>query len=158
MRLDPAAARRAIGGLAVRLGLGLEEAAEGILTIVNANMANAISSRTVQKGLDPRGFALVAFGGAGPLHGAEVARALGIPEVIIPAYPGITSAVGLLTTDLKYDAVRTEFQSGDGIDLERLDADLAAMHRELAHQLDVDGIVAADALFERSGDLRYVGQ
>jgi len=108
MRLDPAAARRAIGGLAVRLGLGLEEAAEGILTIVNANMANAISSRTVQKGLDPRGFALVAFGGAGPLHGAEVARALGIPRVIVPAYPGITSAVGLLTTDLKYDAVRTE--------------------------------------------------
>ena len=108
MRLDPAAARRAVGGLAVRLGLGLEEAAEGILTIVNANMANAISSRTVQKGLDPRGFALVAFGGAGPLHGAEVARALGIPRVIVPAYPGITSAVGLLTTDLKYDAVRTE--------------------------------------------------
>ena len=76
-------------------------------------MANAISSRTVQKGLDPRDFALVAFGGAGPLHGAEVARALGIPEIIVPAYPGITSAVGLLTTDLKYDAVRTEFQVGD---------------------------------------------
>src|SRR6202035_4107111 len=68
MRLDPAAARRAIDGLSKRLGLGLEEAAEGILTIVNANMANAISSRTVQKGLDPRGFALVAFGGGGPLH------------------------------------------------------------------------------------------
>jgi len=79
MRLDPAAARRAIGGLAARLSLGIEEAAEGILTIVNANMENAIGSRTVQKGLDPRGFALVAFGGAGPLHGAEVARALGIP-------------------------------------------------------------------------------
>src|ERR1700730_8466017 len=70
MRLDPMAARRAIGGLAERLSLGLEEAAEGVLTIVNANMANAISARTVQKGLEPRGFALVAFGGAGPLHGA----------------------------------------------------------------------------------------
>jgi N-methylhydantoinase A/oxoprolinase/acetone carboxylase beta subunit len=102
MRLDPAAARRAVGGLAERLGLSKEHAAEGILTIVNANKANAISSRTVQKGLDPRRFALVAFGGAGPLHGADVARALGIPEVIVPAYPGITSAVGLLTTDLKY--------------------------------------------------------
>jgi N-methylhydantoinase A/oxoprolinase/acetone carboxylase beta subunit len=75
MRLDPSAARRAVRELAKQLGLGLEEAAEGILTIVNANMANAISSRTVQKGLDPRGFALVVFGGAGPLHGAEVARA-----------------------------------------------------------------------------------
>src|SRR6266478_4649033 len=158
MRLDPDAARRGIGGLAQRLGLGLEETAEGVLTIVNANMANAISSRTVQKGLDPRGFALVAFGGAGPLHGAEVARALGIPEVIVPAYPGITSAVGLVTTDLKYDAVRTEFQAGDTVDLDRLDADLAAMQRELTRQLVADGVAPDDAVFERSGDLRYVGQ
>jgi N-methylhydantoinase A len=158
MRLDPDAARRAVEGLARRLGLGLEEAAEGILTIVNANMANAISSRTVQKGLDPRGFALVAFGGAGPLHGAEVARLLGIPEIIVPAYPGITSAVGLLTTDLKYDAVRTEFQAGDAIDLERLNRDLAAMQDELARQLEADGVAPPDAAFERSGDLRYVGQ
>ena len=158
MRLNPAAARRAIGGLAERLGLGLEEAAEGVLTIVNANMANAISSRTVQKGLDPRGFALVAFGGAGPLHGSDVARALGIPRVIVPAYPGITSAVGLLTTDLKYDAVRTEFQAGDSVDLNRLQTDLAAMQGELTHQLAADGIASGDATFERSGDLRYVGQ
>ena len=158
MRLDPTAARRAIDGLSARLGLGPEETAEGVLTILNANMANAISSRTVQKGLDPRGFALVAFGGAGPLHAAEVARALGIPEVIVPAYPGITSAVGLLTTDLKYDAVRTEFQAGDTIDLDRLDTDLAAMQRELARQLAADGIAPEDTVFERSGDLRYVGQ
>jgi N-methylhydantoinase A len=121
-------------------------------------MANAISSRTVQKGLDPRGFAVVAFGGAGPLHGAEVARALGIPEIIVPAYPGITSAVGLLTTDLKYDAVRTEFQAGDTIDLDRLNRDLAAMQVALAQQLAADGVPPADAAFERSGDLRYVGQ
>jgi N-methylhydantoinase A/oxoprolinase/acetone carboxylase beta subunit len=158
MRLDRAAARRTVGGLAERLGLGLEEAAEGILTIVNANMAHAISSRTVQKGLDPRGFALVAFGGAGPLHGAEVARALGVPRVIVPVYPGITSAVGLLTTDLKYDAVRTEFQAGDTVDLDRLQTDLAAMQGELTRQLAADGIASGDATFERSGDLRYVGQ
>jgi N-methylhydantoinase A/oxoprolinase/acetone carboxylase beta subunit len=158
MQLDPAAARRAVSDLAAKLGLDLEEAAEGILTIVNANMANAISSRTVQKGLDPRSFALVAFGGAGPLHGAEVAHALGIPRVIVPPYPGITSAVGLLTTDLKYDAVRTEFQAGDTVDLDRLDNDLAAMQSELAHQLVADGVAPGNATFERSGDLRYVGQ
>ena len=158
MRLDPEAARRAVWDLARRLDLGLEETAEGILTIVNANMANAISSRTVQKGLDPRGFALVAFGGAGPLHGAEVARALGIPEIIVPAYPGITSAVGLLTTDLKYDAVRTVFQSGAEIDLDRLNRDLAAMQTDLSRQLAADGIAAGDAEFARAGDLRYVGQ
>jgi N-methylhydantoinase A len=158
MRLDAEAARRVVARLADKLGLSLEAAAEGILTIVNANMANAISSRTVQKGLDPRDFVLVAFGGAGPLHGAEVARALGIPEVVVPAYPGITSAVGLLTTDLKYDAVRTEFQSGDGLDLDRLNTDFAAMQSELARQLAADGVQPADAAFQRAGDLRYVGQ
>jgi N-methylhydantoinase A/oxoprolinase/acetone carboxylase beta subunit len=158
MRLDLEAARRVVGRLADRLGLSLEATAEGILTIVNANMANAISSRTVQKGLDPRDFVLVAFGGAGPLHGAEVARMLGIPEVVVPAYPGITSAVGLLTTDLKYDAVRTEFQAGDAVDLDRLNADFAAMQEELARQLMADGVQPEDAAFQRAGDLRYVGQ
>ena len=158
MRLDAEAAQRVVGRLADRLGLTLEAAAEGILTIINANMANAISSRTVQKGLDPRRFVLVAFGGAGPLHGAEVARALGIPEIIVPAYPGITSAVGLLTTDLKYDAIRTEFQASDGLDLERLNADFAAMQDELARQLASDGVPPADVFLQRAGDLRYVGQ
>jgi N-methylhydantoinase A len=158
MRLDGAAARQAIGRLADRLGLSLEAAAEGILTIVNANMANAISSRTVQKGLDPRDFVLVAFGGAGPLHGAEVARLLGIPEIVVPAYPGITSAVGLLTTDLKYDAIRTEFQVGDSVDLDRLNGDFTAMQGDLSHQLATDGVPPGDAAFQRAGDLRYLGQ
>jgi N-methylhydantoinase A/oxoprolinase/acetone carboxylase beta subunit len=158
MALDAAAARRAVDALAARLGLAREAAAEGILTIVNANMANAISSRTVQKGLDPRDFVLVAFGGAGPLHGAEVARALGIPLIIVPAFPGITSAVGLLTTDLKYDLVRTEFQSSEDVDLDRLNADFAAIEAELARQLAADGVAPGDAAFERAGDLRYVGQ
>jgi len=158
MRLDAHAAHRAVGRLANKLGLSPEAAAEGILTIVNANMANAISSRTVQKGLDPRDFVLVAFGGAGPLHGAEVARALGIPEVVVPAYPGITSAVGLLTTELKYDAVRTEFQAGAAVDLARLNDDFGAMQGELARQLDADGVGPEDTEFHRAGDLRYVGQ
>lgn len=84
MRLDPAAARQAVGRLAEQLGLPLNETAEGILTLINSNMANAIRSRTVQKGIDPRGFTLVAFGGAGPLHGAEVAQMLEIPEILVP--------------------------------------------------------------------------
>jgi N-methylhydantoinase A len=102
------------------LGIGKLEAAEGVLTILNANMANAIRSRTVQKGIDPRGFALIAMGGAGPLHGAEVAAMLQVPEVIVPPYPGITSAMGLLTADLKYDAIRTQFQTSVRFDLARL--------------------------------------
>jgi N-methylhydantoinase A len=129
-----------------------------VLTIVNANMANAIRSRTVQKGLDPRDFSLVAFGGAGPLHGVEVARALGIPEVIVPLYPGITSALGLLSTDLKYDAIKTEFMTSGKVDCARLNADFAAMQAQLAAQYRADGIAETDVTFMRAGDLRYVGQ
>lgn len=158
MALDLAAARRAVQGLADRLGMGLNETAEGILTILNANMANAIRSRTVQKGIDPRGFALVAMGGAGPLHGAAVAAMMGIPEVIVPPYPGITSAMGLLTTDLKYDLIRTQFQSSAAIDLDRLNRDFAEMEDELRAQLSTDRVSHDKMRFRRIGDLRYFGQ
>src|SRR4029079_5535986 len=96
--------------------------------------------RTVQKALAPPDFPLVAFGGAGPLHGAEVASMLGIPEVIVPPYPGITSAMGLLTTDIKYDAIRTQFQVSGAVDLARLNADCREMETELAAQFDADHI------------------
>ncbi len=158
MALDGSAARRVVGRLAETLGLSLEETAEGILTVINNNMANAIRSRTVQKGIDPRDFALVAFGGAGPLHGAEVAAILGIREVLVPPFPGITSAMGLLTTDLKYDAVRTQFQVSGGIDLARLNADLAEMEAGLDERLAADHVPAEKRGFQRTGDLRYVGQ
>ena len=94
MAIYPDKAFAAVQTLADQMGLDLYETAAGILTIVNNNMANAIRSRTIQKGQDPRQFALVAQGGAGPLHAAEVALSLGIPEVIVPRYPGITSAMG----------------------------------------------------------------
>ncbi len=121
-------------------------------------MANAIRSRTVQKGIDPRNYALVAFGGAGPLHGAEVADMLGVPEVIVPPHPGITSAVGLLISDLRYDAIRTSFQVSGAADLLRINADFAAMAKELADRFTADGIDLGRVGFERRGDLRYVGQ
>ena len=129
MGLDEAASDAVISKLATELGIDKHEAAEGVLTILNANMANAIRSRTVQKGIDPRGFALVAMGGAGPLHGAEVAAMLQIPEVIVPPFPGITSAMGLLTADLKYDAIRTQFQVSTACDLDRVNRDFADMER-----------------------------
>lgn len=158
MGLDADASDAAIAKLAVKLGIDKLEAAEGVLTILNANMANAIRSRTVQKGIDPRGFALVAMGGAGPLHGAEVAAMLQIPEVIVPPHPGITSAMGLLTADLKYDAIRTLFQQSTTYDLDRINSDFAAMETELMARFSDDGVNAANATFARSGDLRYVGQ
>lgn len=158
MKLDDVAAHRVIEELADALGMDKLEAAEGVLTVINSNMANAIRSRTVQKGVDPREFALVAFGGAGPLHGAEVAKMLGIPEVIVPPYPGITSAMGLLTTDLKYDTIRTQFQVSGKVDLDRINADFAEMERRLAAQFAADHLDADKVSYVRDGDLRYVGQ
>ena len=158
MSLDAGAAREAVSELAESLGMSIEAAADGVLTIINSNMANAIRSRTVQKGHDPREFSLVAFGGAGPLHGVDVARDLGIPEVIIPPYPGITSAAGLLTTDLKYDAIRTEFQVSSNADGVRLTRDFETMQTGLVDQFKADGLEAGAVTYQRSGDLRYVGQ
>ena len=159
MKLDEDARASRDRGTRRRARPGKLEAAEGVLTVINSNMANAIRSRTVQKGIDPRDFALVAFGGAGPLHGAEVAAMLGIPEVIVPPYPGITSAMGLLTTDLKYDAIRTQFQVSGNVDLDRLNADLAAMEARPARGNLPPIIWKPPACrFVRDGDLRYVGQ
>jgi N-methylhydantoinase A/oxoprolinase/acetone carboxylase beta subunit len=158
MALDEGAALRAITALAGKLGLTELETAEGILTILNANMANAIRSRTVQKGIDPRDYALVAFGGAGPLHGGEVAALLNISEVIVPPHPGLTSAVGLLTTDLKYDAIKTEFQTEGAVDLAKLNADFAELEHGMGAQFAADGIPFEAVVFNRAADLRYVGQ
>ncbi|HKP18634.1 MAG TPA: hydantoinase/oxoprolinase family protein [Gaiellaceae bacterium] len=158
MKLDREAAAAAVQRLADRLGLGPVEAAEGIVTIANANMAGAIRSRTVQKGHDPREFALVAFGGAGPMQAAEVADSLGIPEVIVPPYPGITSAMGLLTSDLKYDQMRTVFMTEGAVDAERLDRELVAATDELHARLREDGVADGDIAVAAALDCRYVGQ
>lgn len=158
MPLDAAAASAVIGRLAEQLGLSLEEAAEGVVTLLNSGMANAIRARTVQKGIDPRDYALVASGGAGPLHAAEVARLLGIPEVIVPPHPGINSAMGLLTTDLKYDAFKTAFLLSSAMDYERLNASLDAMESELREQFAADGLAPDAAEYQRFADMRYVGQ
>lgn len=158
MRLDTAAAEAAVRRLAETLGLSLHDAAEGVLAILNTNMANAIRARTVQKGIDPRDYALVAAGGAGPLHGAEVARQLGIREVIVPPFPGLTSAMGLLTTDLKYDLVQSVLRKAADLDLSRINADLDAMRADLAARFERDGIAADETVLLRFADIRYVGQ
>ena len=158
MRLDREAAIDVVQKLATELGLGLTETAEGILTIANSNMARAIRSRTIEKGYDPREFSLVSFGGAGPLHAAEVADSLEIPEVLVPPHPGITSAGGLLTSDLKYDQMRTVFQLQGSIDVGRLNRELDELERELRGWLRRDGVADEDIAIVRSVDCRYVGQ
>lgn len=158
MKLDADAARTALKQLAGELGMSVNEAAEGVVALLNANMANAIRARTVQKGIDPREFALVAAGGAGPLHAVEVARLLDIPEVIVPNHPGITSAQGLLTTDLKYDVVRTCFFVTGEVEAAAFNQVLGAIAEELRSTLRADHIDPETALFEYSADARYVGQ
>ena len=158
MKLDSAAAHGVIEKLAAELGLPLEEAAEGIIALLNANMANAIRARTVQKGIDPRDYALVAAGGAGPLHAVEVARLLSIPQVIVPPHPGINSAEGLLTTDLKYEVVRTAFLTSTTATTDNVKAVIDAIQQELEGQLIAEHVDPASARFEYSTDARYVGQ
>jgi N-methylhydantoinase A len=158
MRVRAERAHEVIGELARRLGLSPLDAAAGVMTIVNHNMATAIRSRTIQKGHDPRRFTLVAFGGAGPLHAAEVARSLGVPEVLVPPFPGITSAVGLLSTDLKYDLIQNEFMLDVDADLARLDADFGRLDAEARDQLRRDGVGDGDVTITHWADCRYVGQ
>lgn len=158
MTLDADAARQVISRLAAELGRTPEETAEGALTVLNSNMANAIRSRTVQKGIDPRDFTLSGFGGAGPLHAAEVAGMLGVRRVLIPPHPGITSALGLLTADLEYHALRTAFAVKGAVDHPRLSGLFEDMESELNGIFDSDGVPAAKRRMLREGDLRYVGQ
>jgi N-methylhydantoinase A/oxoprolinase/acetone carboxylase beta subunit len=156
MPLHPKRAEAAVDRLADQLGMERLEAAAGILTVANANMAQTIRSITVERGRDPREFALVAFGGAGPLHAAELAAMLGVPEVLIPPHPGITSATGLLTSDLRYDSMATVFAVEGAVDGEALNARFDELVDELRGRLRRDG--AQEVHVERFLDCRYAGQ
>lgn len=158
MRLDVDRATAAFQRLADELGLELAQAAEGAITIANANMARAIRSRTIEKGHDPREFTLVAFGGAGPLHAAEVAQSLDIPEVLVPPHPGITSASGLLTSDLKYDQMQTVFMVQGDVDEAGLNRGLEDLEGQLRARLRRDGIAEEEIEVVRMLDCRYAGQ
>ena len=158
MKIYSNAAYKVIDELAETLDLTRERTAEGILQIMNNNMANAIREKTIQKGEDPREFSLVAFGGAGPLHAVEVAQILNIPEVIVPLYPGINSATGLLTTDLKYDVIKTEFMLSNNLDFLGLNEDFIALEKQIKQQLKEDGIEEDQIQILRSADCRYAGQ
>jgi len=158
MHLDTEASHRVIEELAKKLNLDKNAAADGVLQIMNNNMANAIREKTVQKGEDPREFSLVAFGGAGPLHAAEIAKIMDIPNVIIPSYPGINSAIGLLTTDIKYDKIKTEFILSSEINIKQLNEDFISLIEEVKNQLKEDDINEQNVNIRKHADCRYVGQ
>ncbi|MBX5459239.1 MAG: hydantoinase/oxoprolinase family protein, partial [Thermogemmatispora sp.] len=158
-RLDVALARQAVGRIAERLGTSLEEAALGIVRIANANMEAAIRLISVERGLDPRHFTLVAFGGAGPLHACELAAALAIPRVLIPAAPGVLSALGMLVADVLKDYVRTLMLPIDQEQAQTMiDATLSALEEQGRCDLQREGFAPEQIQIERYLDLRYVGQ
>ena len=121
-------------------------------------MASAIRLVSVQRGYDPRDFALVAFGGAGPLHANALAAELGIATMIVPPSPGIASAVGMLVTDLRHEFVTTRRLRLDALTPAALESLFAEFLAEGAARLDRDGVPAADRRMLRSVDLRYHGQ
>ena len=158
MMLDAAAAERAMARVAVPLGLTTTEAANGILRIAATKMSHAVKGVTTERGLDASSFALVAYGGAGPLHATAVAREIGIRKVIVPRAPGHFSAFGMLFSDLRYDFVRTWFISLDEIDFGAFEATFGELEHEGRSAIDASAIAPRDVVIQRSFDMRYVGQ
>lgn len=158
MKLDVSLAEQAVGRLASRLGLTVEATALGIHRILNAQMAEAVRLVTVKRGYDPRRFALVAFGGAGPVHAPLVARELGIAKVIVPVSPGTLSAFGLLVADVEYDGVRAFLAREEDSDPAALEQVFRELEDEGFRRLLGEGFAAGDIRVRRSADMRYVGQ
>ncbi|MBA2596966.1 MAG: hydantoinase/oxoprolinase family protein [Chloroflexia bacterium] len=158
MTLDREAAERAVGTLATELGLGAVALAEGICDVINAKMAQAIRTLTVEKGIEPRDFALVAFGGAGPMHAVFLARELGIREVIVPPFPGAFSAWGMLETEIRKDFSRTYYTPLSALDHADLARTLGELEREGFTSLEDEGITRATGRVAHAVDVRYVGQ
>ncbi len=158
MALDAEAAGEAVGKIGRALGLGLHQAAQGILDIVNENMFGALRLVTVQKGLDPRDFALVAFGGAGPLHGNAVAMLAGCYPVIVPPTPGVLSALGFLYADVKNEFAQTFVRNFDDIDPGQADGILTRLGREARTWLREEYIPEQDQELRYEADVRYFRQ
>jgi N-methylhydantoinase A len=154
----PDLAEQAIERLAERLGLSAAETASGILRIANANMSSATHLISVERGYDPRDFALVAGGGAGALHAVDIARELGIPHVVAPVTPGVTSAVGILQVDLRHDIMRSVLKQEHELDAARLKAILAELTAEAQQILGDESIPEDRRRIELSLDVRYYGQ
>lgn len=156
MKLDVSAAREAISRIAGPLGVSVEEAAWGIHTSVNEDMANAARVHAVERGQDPAKLPMYTFGGAGPVHGAGVARALGAPSVVAPPAAGVLSAAGFLTAPLAFDFVRSARAAVHDLAWEQVDELFAEMEAEGAALLAKSG--ASEVAHRRIAEMRYAGQ
>jgi N-methylhydantoinase A len=159
MRLDRNAAETALRDrLAQPLAVTIERAASGLLQVATSAMANAVRHVTLERGLDPRDFTLVAYGGGGPLHAASVAKELSIGTIVIPQAPGHFSALGMLMADLRRDYVQTLFERMDDLEMVELEDQFKKLEAEGRKALEDSGIPTDRIVFERAADMRYVGQ
>jgi N-methylhydantoinase A len=157
MTLDLAAARAAINRLGEALSLSPEQAALAVVRTTDENMANAIRLIAVERGLDIRDFALVAFGGAGPLHARAVAERLGMRTVLVPPHPGLCSAFGAAIAEARIDRVQTFFTHSDDVDIALLGGALERLVEGAVAELS-RSVEAASPVVRRSADMRYSGQ
>ena len=158
MMLDVGAAESAVARVGGALGLDVNAAAQGILDIVNENMFGALRLVTVQKGLDPRDFALVAFGGAGPLHGNAIAMLAGCYPVIVPPTPGVLSALGFLYSDVKNEFAQTYIRNIDDVRSGEVSEVLTRLGREARDWLREEGIAEPSQQLRYEADVRYFRQ
>src|SRR5579864_3624080 len=159
LRIDPAAARQAIKtSIAGPLGLSVEEAAWGIHQVVNESMANAARIHTLERGKDPHRFPIFAFGGAGPVHGFRIAKALGSPALIVPFGAGVMSAVGFLTAPLAFDFVRSWSGRITFLDWQEANILLSEMEEQGQELLEKSGVLPEQISHRRVADIRYAGQ
>jgi N-methylhydantoinase A len=143
------------------LGLSVKDAALGIIKVINSNMALAIRSNSVARGIDPREFALVPFGGAGPLHGVALAEAISAKEIIVPVAPGITAAMGLLQTDMQYEHARSlivSLKRTDEAAIARINSVVDELVERCRRDLEKDGVIGERQKFQRLAECRYHGQ
>ena len=156
--LDRQRSESLIAKLATEMSLSAEDTALGIIRVVNANMERAIRAISLERGYDPRQFTLVPFGGAGPMHCCELAQELGIPRVLVPARPGILSALGVAIADIVKDYSRTVMLRGDDINRDRLDEEFHGMEGLAREELEEEGLPMDRMQPQRFLDVRYVGQ
>ncbi|MCZ6666193.1 MAG: hydantoinase/oxoprolinase family protein, partial [Gammaproteobacteria bacterium] len=153
LRLDPALARAALARhVALPLGVGEIEAAKAVIDVANANMADAIRLVSIMRGYDPRDFALIAFGGAGALHGAALARDLSIPTVIVPPNPGVTSALGCLLVDIQHDITLMYLEESTCANPAAVEEAFGALETEAHERLESEGVEPAKRVLQRSMD------
>jgi len=158
MTLDMGKARAAVERVAKPLRMSVEDAAEGIIRIIDVKMEEAIKAISTMRGHDLRDFMLLAFGGAGPLHAGRIARGLGMAGIVVPLYPGVYSAIGLLMSDVKHDYVQSRMTPMSALSPDEVNALFARLQEQAERDLRDDGFAADGIRVERALDLRYAGQ